>query len=156
MNEDKDKAIQEIMEGTEREQGRMEVARAYREGDRQEIVNKYEQYRLGTETNFSLFNFILYCHDLTHYEDDMDLLKQFYSRMYPSLVNFQRSNEVLRDILIQNMDKLNSAHRKLLEKELEKPSPFQMAETALKEAAAKAKARANLGIEIYNPKILLK
>lgn len=153
---DKDQKIQEIVDATTREEGRMDVARAYREGDRQEIIEKYEQYRLGTETNFSLMNFILYCHDLTHYEDDMDLLKQFYSRMYPSLVNFQKSNEVLRDIVIQNMDKFNHAHRNILKEELKKKSPFQMAEEALKEASAKAKARANMGIEIYNPKILLK
>lgn len=128
----------------------MENARKFRENDRQELARpEIEQFRLGTETDWSLFNFILYCHDLKDYTDDMDLLRKFYQRLYPSLKNFQSRNEDMKDILVQNYDILPSHHRKILDNLLTIPSPFQLAQKVLKEAGERARVRAKSGIEIY-------
>ena len=128
----------------------MENARTFRELDRQEITKVFrDKFTVGSETDWSVFNYLLYAHSFRDYTDDMDLLRQFYQRIYPSLLNLQRSNEALRDILQQNFDNLNRDHKKIAKEELDKYSPFEMAKKALEEAGRRAKARAKSGIQTY-------
>jgi hypothetical protein len=137
----------------------MENARKFREADKEELARpEVENFRLGTQPDWSLFNFILYCHDLRDYSDDMDLLRKFYERMYPHLKNFQKCNEEMKDILEQNFDILPRHHRKILKDILMIPSPFLTAQKVLKEAGERARVRAKSGIEIYRkgPQDLIK
>ena len=128
----------------------MENARTFRELDRQEITEVFrDKFIVGSETDWSVFNYLLYAHSFRDYTDDMDLLRKFYQRIYPSLLNLQRSNEALRDLLEQNFDNLNRDHKKIAKEELDKYSPFEMAQKALKEAGRRAKARAKSGIQTY-------
>lgn len=146
--------MQTLEERNKARKEEMENARHYRELDRQEITEVFkEQFRLGAETDWSLFNFILYSHSFKDYSDDMDLMRKLYARLYPSIVNLQRSNEAMKDLLTQNYDKLNSTHKKLAKVELDKYSPFEMAQKALEEAGRRAKARAKSGIQIYQNKV---
>ena len=132
----------------------MENARKFRELDRQEITEVFrDKFTVGSETDWSVFNYLLYAHSFKDYSDDMDLLRKFYQRIYPSLLNLQRSNEALRDLLQQNFDKLNRDHKKIAKEELDKYSPFEMAQRALEEAGRRAKARAKSGIETYRVKV---
>lgn len=123
--------------------------------DVEELTN--EQKRIAEfkiqagKTDFSLFNYILTVHDFSKCSDASESLFAFYRFIYQHLVDLQRSNEDLRSLCQQMLPHMNRAQRKILEADLEKKSPFLMAQDFGKEIQKRAKSRSELGIQSYSP-----
>lgn len=132
-----------------------QIQRQKFQDDVEQLTNEQKrvaEFRLQSgKVDFSLFNYILTVHDFSKCADASESLFQFYRYVYQHLQDLQRSNEALRNLCEQLMPHMNRAQRKIFDKDLEKKSPFLMAQDFGKEIQKRAKKRSEAGITSYTP-----
>ena len=130
-----------------------EIQRQKFREDVEDLTNEQKRiadFRIQTgEVDYSLFNYILTVHDFSKCSDASESLFQFYRYIYHHMVDLQRSNEGLRGLCEQMLPHMNRAQRKIFDKDLDKKSPFQMAQDFGKEIQKRAKKRSEAGIKSY-------
>ena len=147
---------QKFKESQKRAKQQFAVQRKKVQNDVDELTaeqKKAVEFRASAEeTDYSIFNYIMTVHDFKDCTELLEMARKFYKLMYVHLINLQRQNEELKDIVSQNRDKFSRPELKLLDKHLGTKSPFLMAREALEEIQKRAQERSrksNKGVPIY-------
>jgi len=104
------------------------------------------------EIDFALFNYILTVHDFTDVKDLNEAVMKMYRFMYVHMMNLQRANEEMKDLLMAyRAEEENAERRTRLDTVVTKESPFLMAHKFLRAIQERAKNRSKSGIISYTP-----